>query len=94
MRLGAYFAMALKSVAKNLPIKLPDTAVLTGNDPPLAFWVAADGGEIVSRGRVPVVSVKNLVSFFTRFGMQFRPPAGDEDFEFKDEDFDDGGEVW
>ena len=51
-------------------------------------------GDIVSRGRVPVVSVRNLVTFFTQLGMQFRAPAGDEDFEFKDEDFDDGGEVW
>ena len=96
VRLGAYFAMAMRSAAQNVPIQLPDTAVLAEDDPPLAFWVAAEGGEIVSRCRVPVVSAKNLVTFFTQLmnRMQSGPPAVEEDFEFKDEGFDDEGEVW
>lgn len=95
VRLGAYLAIAMRSTAQNMPIQFPDTAVLTENDPPLAFWVAAEGGEIVSRFRVPVVSVKNLVTFFKQFAMQFvpqsRPPAVKDEFEFKDEGFDDEG---
>ena len=85
MRLGAYVAMVLAAMAQNAPGGLPDATALTENDPPVAFWLAAEGGGIVSSARIPIVSVKNVVTFF----MQFKGAMGGGDVEVQEEDFDD-----
>jgi hypothetical protein len=85
MRLGAYVAMVLASMAQNEPGGAPDATALTENDPPLAFWLAADRGEIVSSVRIPLVSVRNVVTFF----MQLKGAFGEAVEVEEEEDFDD-----
>jgi len=80
-RLGAYMAFSLEMMRKAEPAMaamMPPTEGLEKNDPPLVWWVAVEGGELVSSLRVPLASVRNLAEFFERAA---EPGAGAEDEE-------------